>query len=117
MAAAHGRADRHRQALLAVVKMREILEREAGQDQPVSEFKYSIDTKGTVIFRLADGGTIRDAGREIHHSATGDRTRELALKYASAKWGRVFVNQSGIIQRSPDLNQAKDNKNANDFRR
>ena len=117
IAAAHGLADRHRQALLAVVKMREILEREADQDQPVSEFKYSIDTKGTVIFRLADGGTIRDAGREIHHSATGDRTRELALKYASAKWGRVFVNQSGIIQRSPDLNQAKDNKNANDFRR
>ena len=113
IAEAHGLADRHRQALLAVVKMREVLEREAGPDQPGREFKYSIDTKGTVIFHLAGGRAIRDTGREIHYSSHNDHTRDLAMKYASARWGRALINQDGIIQRSPNSGQEKNNQKIN----
>ena len=99
---AHGLAHRHCQALLAVVKMREVLGNEADPGQPNSEFRYDIDTKGTVIFRLA-GGTIRDTGREIHFSANSDQILELARKYAAAKWGKqVELSSSMIKLRRPD---------------
>ena len=97
-----GLTERNRRALLAVVKMREVMDKEASEGRPALGFKYRIDTKGVIIFHLADGGVIRDDGREIRHSVHGDdRVRELALKYASARWGQAFVAKGGAIQRSP----------------
>ncbi|MDL2226425.1 relaxase/mobilization nuclease domain-containing protein [Deltaproteobacteria bacterium OttesenSCG-928-M10] len=97
---AHGLTNTHRQALLAVVKMREMLASLPGQ--AVQEFKYTIDTKGTVIFKLANGGTIRDTGRKIHFSSRDDQTKELAMKYAAARWGQANIFKGKVLQRSPD---------------
>jgi len=101
IAEAHGLGDKHRQALLAVIKMREVLDRESGTDQPNLEFKYDIDTKGTVIFRLA-GGAIRDTGREIHSSTDNDLIKRVAREYAAAKWGqRIELSRLTINFRQP----------------
>ena len=101
IAEAHGLGDKHRQALLAVIKMREVLDREAEPGQSGLDFKYYIDTKGTIIFRLA-GGAIRDTGREIHFSADDERIKKLAHQYAVAKWGRrIESGQSTIKLRQP----------------
>jgi hypothetical protein len=81
-----GISGRHRNALLAVVKMRELLEGDPGQ--PPSSFTFRIDTKGTVIFTLP-GGTIRDTGREVHCGAGNERVRELAAKLAQSRHPRV----------------------------
>lgn len=103
---AHGLTDQHRQALLAVVKMREVLASLHGQ--VVQEFKYTIDTKGTVIFRLADGGTIRDAGRQIHFSSRSDQVKEVATKYAAARWGSAIVSEGNVLQRSSDTTLSRE---------
>lgn len=79
-----------RRGLLAVAKAGELAELETStQDKRrlFSGFTSSIDTKGTVFLNLASGGTIRDTGRQIIFS-NDDATREAALLYAKAKWGK-----------------------------
>jgi hypothetical protein len=115
IAQAHGLTNKTRQALLAVVKMREVLE--AAPEQSGCGFKYTIDTKGTIIFRLADGRTIRDTGQAIHYSSHHDEVKDLALKYAAARWRRALVNQDGVIQRSPGTAHIKVHKNINTSKR
>lgn len=107
---AHGLADRHRQALLAVIKMREVLAQETGPDQSGPELKYSIDTKGTVIFRLAGRGTIRDTGLEIHFSVSSDQTTDLARKYAAAKWGNFVELGRTTIKFHPPISPVQENR-------
>jgi len=85
---AHGLSDKHRRALLAVATMNELLERE-GCAPP----KHRIDAKGTVIFYLPEGGTIRDTGREIHFSHQPPAVGELARKFAEAKWKGWSLNE------------------------
>lgn len=87
---AHGLADRQRQALLAVVAMNELMARE--NRPPV---KHRIDTKGTVIFYLPEGGAIRDTGREIHFSAQPPAAGELARKFAAARCGGRHIQEQG----------------------
>ena len=74
-------------SLSTVDKMRKIWREEAGGLYPQPELKYTIDAKGTVIFNLPKGGTIRDTGTEIHFSSNDDKVKDLAQKLALAKWG------------------------------
>ena len=74
-------------SLSIVDKMRKIWREEAGGLYPPQELKYAIDAKGTVIFTLPKGGTIRDTGTEIHFSSNDEKVKDLAQKLAQAKWG------------------------------
>ena len=109
IAEAHGLGDKHRQALLAVIKMREVLDREAEPGQSGLEFKYDIDTKGTIIFRLA-GGAIRDTGCEIHFNADNDLIKKLAQQYAAARWGRQANLDRSTIKFHPPAEIIKENR-------
>ncbi len=96
---APGISVRHRQSLLAIVKMRELMERDTPSGQAVPNFTYSIDTKGTVIFKLASGGTIRDTGKEIHFSNSNQNAKTLAEKYAKVKWGSLTdITNANVIK-------------------
>ena len=46
--------------------------------RPPVELKYSIDSKGTVIFTLPSGGTVRDTGSAIHFSAWDNKAKIMA---------------------------------------
>ena len=93
---------------LAVVMQMTGIFRAAG----VKGGKYRVDGKGTVIFTLPNGGSIRDTGKEIHFSRQDDQTKSIAKKLARAKWGNDIHLDGGIlkrksmtytpIQRSPD---------------
>jgi hypothetical protein len=52
-----------------------------------------IDGKGTVIFTLPGGGSIRDTGREIFYSSHDEKAQEVALQYADKKWGGLRKGQ------------------------
>ncbi len=104
-----GIAYSHKKALLSISKMNELMEQEAlslqtqaqqakspSTPQPnIPPIQTKIDAKGTVIFTLPSGGTIRDTGAEIHFSPHDPVAHELAQKFAAAKWGtkiEVFKN-------------------------
>jgi hypothetical protein len=78
--------------------MRKIWREEAGGLYPPPELKYAIDAKGTVIFTIPKGGTIRDTGTEIHFSSNDGKVKDLAQKLAQAKWG-PSVNLTGPTMR------------------
>lgn len=92
----HGLSAKHRRALLAVVKMREVLSAAPDMKGKAESFKYSIDTKGTVIFSLPGGGAIRDSGRKINFSTHGNDINDIAKNYALAKWGQIKIRGSQI---------------------
>ena len=92
----HGLSDTHRQALLAVIKMREVINADDPTGTKAQKLKYTIDGKGVVIFKLPDGGTIRDSGRKLHCSAHGLRVKEIAEKYAQTRWGCIKSNGAEI---------------------
>ena len=48
-----------------------------------------------VIFTLASGGSIRDTGRELFHSAHDEKAHGVALAYAALKWGKNIVREHG----------------------
>jgi len=51
--------------------------------------KYTIDAKGTVIFTLPSGGTIRDNGQRIHFSAWDKNAKTLAALLGQKRWGQA----------------------------
>ena len=91
-----GLSDNHRQALLAVIKMREAINADDPTGEKVKKLTYTIDGKGVIIFKLPDGGTIRDTGRELHFSVLDSKVKEIVEKYARARWGRTKSNGLGI---------------------
>ena len=102
---AHGLSNPQRRALLAVARMRALLAREGLTEAGPETFRHKVDTKGTVIFYLKSGGTIRDAGREIHFSAQDREARELAKKLAAVKWGRRSVLDGATLKYAPQAEQ------------
>jgi hypothetical protein len=56
-----------------------------------------IDGKGAVIFTLASGGSVRDAGKGVFYSAHDGKAREIALLYAELKWGWNVSLEKGRI--------------------
>ena len=60
--------------------------------------KYRIDGKGTVIFTLPNGDSIRDNGKEIHFSATNGQAKQIAERLAQAKWGHNVMLDNGVLR-------------------
>ena len=61
--------------------------------------KYRVDGKGTVIFTLPSGGSIRDTGKEVHFSSQDDQAKSIAEKLAQAKWGNDIHLDGGVLKR------------------
>lgn len=93
----YGISQKHRRALLTVVKMQELISKDP--DLQNDDAKYKIDTKGTVIFTLKTGGTIRDTGTEVHFSGHDKAAQKLAESLAKMKWGLVVRIDGGILRK------------------
>ena len=79
--------------LAAVDTMRELFKLE-GFKEP----QYTIDAKGTIIFKLSEGGSIRDVGTEIHYSHGNDLAKRLAAKLAHSRWGQAVYMDNGVLK-------------------
>lgn len=91
----HGVSQKHRRALLTVIKMQELIAKDP--ELKSDAVKYKIDTKGTVIFTFKTGGTIRDTGKELHFSVYDPAAQKLAHGLAKLKWGRnVGIDGSAL---------------------
>ena len=101
-----GLGDRHRSALLSVLKMTEVLNQFSGGRNQLPD--YTIDTKGTIIYLLPDGGRIRDTGQKIHFSTQGKMAKEVAEKYALGRWGRMRNDGNQFEFDQPDHRDAAD---------
>ena len=68
--------------------MRQLAEREIAKgNKDFEEMKHHIDNKGTVIFTLGNGGSIKDSGKQVWFSK--DKVaQEAALSFAKMKWGK-----------------------------
>lgn len=89
--------------LLSVLRMEQILEEEKKQNPNntlYSNFRFHIDTKGTIIFTLSSGGTIRDTGQSLYFTVSDKTAREIAQRYAKRKWGKYICLTGNEIQRS-----------------
>ncbi len=94
-------SSRARRGLLAVAKASELAEMEAAAPNGkrlLSGFRSSIDAKGTVLIKLANGGMIRDTGREIVFTARDQLTQEAALLFAQAKWGKAITMDGNLLR-------------------
>lgn len=78
---------------------------------------YTIDGKGTVIMKLPDGGSIRDAGSAIHFSAYNENAKKLAGTLATSRWGHLLISENGYCMQSPmplsNLNSENQKANIN----
>ncbi len=74
--------------------MRELFRAEGIKTEP----QYTIDAKGTLIFKLPDGGFIRDTGTEVHFSTNNDLAQRLAVKLAQYKWGNNTQIEGRIVK-------------------
>jgi hypothetical protein len=60
------------------------------------DFKYNIDKKGCIIYNFGSNtGNIKDTGKEIYYSKN-EECKQIALKYATLKWGKVSITQNKI---------------------
>jgi hypothetical protein len=95
---------RARRGLLAVAKAHELAELESVTPQSkrrFTGFTSSIDAMGTVFIHLANGGMIRDTGKEIAFTAHDEATKEAALLFAQAKWGKAFSLDGDCLRFQP----------------
>jgi len=96
---------KHRQALLTVVKMNEVIAKNL--DSKISDMKYRIDTKGVIIFTFRPDGAIRDTGLEIHYDCRNPHTKKLAQELAFLKWGKqIKTNENVISFASPKIEKS-----------
>ena len=91
-------ADTPQNTLASVTKMRELFRLEGIKTQP----QYSIDTKGTIIFKLPSGATIRDTGAEFHFPANDEQAKYIASKLAQARWGNTQLEGDVVTSKSLD---------------
>lgn len=81
--------------LLSVLRMEQILEEEKKQNPNntlYSNFRFHIDTKGTIIFTLSSGGTIRDTGQSLYFTVSDKTAREIAQRYAKRNGENIFAS-------------------------
>lgn len=90
--------------LQAVLRMEQVLQNSVGGD---SGFRHHVDHKGTVVFTLEDGGSIRDSGGDILFSARSESARQAAVLYARKKWGRQIVLEENRIIRQQELHRSQ----------
>lgn len=62
-------------------------------------FTWTVDTKGTVLFKLPSGGLIRDSGSEITYSVSDPVSRAAARRLAKLKFGRDVQEAGNMFQR------------------
>lgn len=62
-------------------------------------FTWTVDTKGTVLFKLPSGGLIRDSGSEITYSVSDPVSRAAARRLAKLKFGRDVREAGNMFQR------------------
>ncbi|MDD2467631.1 MAG: hypothetical protein PHI97_26925, partial [Desulfobulbus sp.] len=68
--------------------------------------RHDIDNQGVVIFTLANGGTIRDAGKKLYFSPGQDHAARI---YANAKFGKQIAVTGNTIERGPNGRPARPN--------
>ena len=84
---------KEKNTLASVAKMRELF-RQEGMKAP----QYSIDAKGTIIFKLPGGGSIRDAGGEVHYSHGNGLAKRLAIKLAQFRGGQSVLTDGDVLK-------------------
>jgi hypothetical protein len=92
---------RVRRGLLAVAKAHELAELEAlsPNKKPLFVgFTSAIDSSGTVLITLANGGMIRDMGNQVCFSAHDETAREAAKQFAFAKWGKWHKLDKNVLR-------------------
>lgn len=101
--------------LLAVLRMEQLadeerLQKDTGQNSTlIAGFRHTVDRKGTVVFTLPGGGTIRDSGKDLFFTA-GDKAAEAAAKcYAQKKWGKSIRLEGNHICREPGRDSELEN--------
>ena len=99
--------------LLSILRMERLAEEEKLQAQQIEPpliagFSSRIDRKGTVIFSLPGGGSIRDSGKEILFSMGDKATEQATMLYAQAKWGKGIQLEGNRVSRlSPEVEREK----------
>ena len=94
--------------LLAVLRMEQIAVEQGLQ------ITHRVDGKGTVVFTLGNGGSIRDTGKEVLFSAHDKAAQAVAICYAQKKWGKAARLEGNVLRRevaleqSPELKQLQD---------
>jgi hypothetical protein len=99
---------KHRRALVAVVKMQELVAKET--DWKKDGIKHRIDVSGTVIFTLKTGGTIRDTGKEVYFSPHDSQAVSLGEQYAKMKWGRNVVIEGNTCKFGKQVEKQRENQ-------
>lgn len=84
--------------LLAVLRMERV-----AAENGLPEISCRVNGKGTVIFTLPTGGSIRDSGKELFFSSRDQAAEAAALLYARAKWGKGFEFSGNRIMKTPRL--------------
>jgi hypothetical protein len=96
--------------LQAFLRMEKIATDWKAQGYDLGEIAQRIDGKGVVIFTLASGGSVRDAGKKVVYSGHDEKAREVALLYAELKWGRNVSLENGriLFHQAPEEEREKD---------
>lgn len=92
-------ANHNRNRLKAYLRMDEVVKelRLKTPDKELMDPARRVTKKGTVIFELAGGGVVRDAGQEINFSPLDETAVKLAEEYARKKWGTRTISDRGRI--------------------
>lgn len=62
-------------------------------------FTWTVDSKGTVLFKLPSGGLIRDSGTEVSYSVSDPVSKSAARRLAKLKFGRDIRKVGNMFQR------------------
>ena len=76
-------------------------------EQVTADFRHHVDRKGTVVFTLQNGASVRDNGADILFSAGSESARQTALLYARKKWGKRIMLEANRIVRHQEQNRAQ----------
>ena len=76
-------------------------------EQVADGFRHHVDRKGTVVFTLQDGRSVRDNGKDVLFSASSESARQTALFYARKKWGKRIMLKVNRIVRQQEQNRAQ----------
>jgi hypothetical protein len=94
-----------RNRLIAISQMKQLAAQETlriktgmgDQNALFSGVQHVIDNNGIVIFKLASGGTIRDAGKKIFFSID-ETTRNAAMIYSQMRFGKRIKIKDNIVE-------------------
>jgi hypothetical protein len=100
-----------RKALSSVIKMEEIIKKYSLKNQTALQnagFTYTIDSKGTIIYKLSNSSVIRDTGKAIYFPPGDETCQAIVKQYAGYKWRNItFTNNSVTSQFQSENNKIK----------